>query len=376
MKSFKASKRMSALLTIICFFGVMELAVLPGPLPATGIGTQIATGNDDQPNYVVRESASRQIKKKTPSILPWIIAGGVVLAAVLVLILTKKSGDDGSVTVSEFGGHGTTDGLFDHPSGIALDSSGNVYVSDMNNRRIQKFTANGVFIKKWNFSPGLHPLGLVVSGNRLYVCDLNTTGSNLQVFDLEGNHQATWKVPDYNNLSGNPASADVDADSSGNLYVLDNINRDVVIFNSSGTVNGHFRIQRDNPWPGPNGIAIAGNQVFIAESSDNQYGNRINVFDLSGTFIRTWGGTGSGPGQFRNPIGIAVMKSDSLIVGDHNVSPTFARIQKFSFSGSYQDMIQPAQGTFYARALAVNEQAGKIYVCAGNNDSILVIDTF
>ena len=35
------------------------------------------------------------------------------------------------------------------PHGIAIDSSGNVYVADYGNNRIQKFTSNGNFITKW-----------------------------------------------------------------------------------------------------------------------------------------------------------------------------------------------------------------------------------
>ncbi len=35
------------------------------------------------------------------------------------------------------------------PTGIAVDSSGNVYVTDSGNHRIQKFDSNGNFITKW-----------------------------------------------------------------------------------------------------------------------------------------------------------------------------------------------------------------------------------
>ena len=35
------------------------------------------------------------------------------------------------------------------PSGIATDTSGNVYVTDTVNNRIQKFSSNGTFITKW-----------------------------------------------------------------------------------------------------------------------------------------------------------------------------------------------------------------------------------
>jgi hypothetical protein len=47
---------------------------------------------------------------------------------------------------------GAGDGQFSAPigpSGVAVDTANNVYVADLGNNRIQKFTANGSFITKW-----------------------------------------------------------------------------------------------------------------------------------------------------------------------------------------------------------------------------------
>ena len=38
---------------------------------------------------------------------------------------------------------------FNSPYGVAIDSSGNVYVADAWNNRIQKFNSSGSFITKW-----------------------------------------------------------------------------------------------------------------------------------------------------------------------------------------------------------------------------------
>lgn len=40
-------------------------------------------------------------------------------------------------------------GEFDTPAGVVVDPSGNVFVTDVNNERIQKFTNTGTFIRKW-----------------------------------------------------------------------------------------------------------------------------------------------------------------------------------------------------------------------------------
>jgi len=67
-----------------------------------------------------------------------------------------------------------------------VDLSGNIYVADTGNNRIQKFDTNGKFITDWGF-PGsgrgefAYPFGIAVgpSGN-VYVAD--TGNSRIQVF--------------------------------------------------------------------------------------------------------------------------------------------------------------------------------------------------
>jgi hypothetical protein len=51
--------------------------------------------------------------------------------------------------ITEWGIKGSGDGEFFDPWSIATDASGNVYVSDAGNDRIQKFDAGGTFITKW-----------------------------------------------------------------------------------------------------------------------------------------------------------------------------------------------------------------------------------
>jgi hypothetical protein len=52
-------------------------------------------------------------------------------------------------TPSSIGQKGTADGCFDCPKGVAIDSSDNIYVLDDQNCRVQKFSPDGKFLKKW-----------------------------------------------------------------------------------------------------------------------------------------------------------------------------------------------------------------------------------
>jgi DNA-binding beta-propeller fold protein YncE len=49
----------------------------------------------------------------------------------------------------KMGSIGTCDGEFDTPHTIAFDLSGNMYVTDTKNDRVQKFDSNGTFLSKW-----------------------------------------------------------------------------------------------------------------------------------------------------------------------------------------------------------------------------------
>jgi len=47
------------------------------------------------------------------------------------------------------GAPGSKDGQLKSPVGVAADGSGNLYVADTGNNRIQKFSKTGLFLAKW-----------------------------------------------------------------------------------------------------------------------------------------------------------------------------------------------------------------------------------
>ncbi|MGH9909754.1 MAG: Ig-like domain-containing protein, partial [Nitrososphaerales archaeon] len=199
---------------------------------------------------------------------------------------------------------GLGDGQFNSPSGVIVDSSGNVYVSDTLNHRIQKFDSSGNFITKWgSFGSGdgqfNQPEGTTVdSSDNVYVADQNN--NRIQKFDSNGGFLAKWG----SHCSVSTGFECVDPDGSGPLALGD----------------GQFNA--------PRGISIdSSGNIFILDSLNH----RIQKFDSSGNFITKLGSLGLDNGQFSSPRGIAVDSSGNVYVADTQNH----RIQKFAPAVTY-----------------------------------------
>ena len=85
-----------------------------------------------------------------------------------------------------WGSTGTGNGRFHKPHGVATDGSGNVYVADNCNHRIQRFDSSGKFLLKWSKKGSgdgqfNNPTGMAVDGNGcVYVVEWN--GHRVQKF--------------------------------------------------------------------------------------------------------------------------------------------------------------------------------------------------
>ncbi len=218
-------------------------------------------------------------------------------------------------------------GTFNEPWGIAVSDDGFVYVTDTWNHRIEKFDADGRFIKSWGtFGQGAGPAefygprGLAVdSKGRVYVTD--TGNKRVVVFDADGEYLAQFGAPGFE-----PGQFDepvgIAVDREGNVYVADTWNQRVQVFRPLETENmltflpykqwdvyGWFGQSLDNkPF-----IAVNGDgHVFITDPD----GFRVQEFDPEGGLIRAWGDFGSGPANFGLPSGIAFDPQGRLWVSD------------------------------------------------------------
>jgi PKD repeat protein len=275
--------------------------------------------------------------------------------------------------VTKWGSYGNGDGQFYWPAGVAVDSSGNIYVADTNNNRIEKFDSNGLYISQFgSYGSGdgqfNRPKDIAIdSSGNIYVAD--NGNRRIQKFDSSGNYLTqwgSWVIGDGKDFT----PIGVAVDSSDNVYVSDNYynNNRIVKFNSngycltqwgsSGSGNGQFS--------DPESVAIdSSDNVYVADTNNH----RIQKFDSNGNYLAQWGSYGSGNGQFVWPSGVSVDLSGNIYVVDGGN----ARIQKFDRNRNY--LMQwgsygSVNGQFNSpRGIAV-DFSGYVYVADTRNNRI------
>jgi DNA-binding beta-propeller fold protein YncE len=88
----------------------------------------------------------------------------------------------------------------------------------------------------------------------------------------------------------------------------------------------------------PTAVIVAPNgNIFVTEGHDNSPTApvaRVSKWAADGKFIKTWGSTGPGIGQFTTPHTIAIDSRGRLFVGDRQNN----RIQIFDQEGNFLDM--------------------------------------
>jgi DNA-binding beta-propeller fold protein YncE len=124
----------------------------------------------------------------------------VILAALVAIIGCGDgiTGQVGGIGEDSFilGTEGTGDGEFDRPTDVAVASDGSVYVADLYNQRIQKFTSEGVFVSEWGTGGSgdgefMDPEGVAVAPDgSVYVADAGN--HRIQKFTSEGVFVSKW----------------------------------------------------------------------------------------------------------------------------------------------------------------------------------------
>ena len=306
---------------------------------------------DSAGNIYVSDTQNSRIRQITPAgVINTFAGGGTPPTTTSASGSTPSNGDNGAATSA----------ILQTPFALAIDSSGNLYFAENADSKIRKVDSKGIITTvAGTGTPGFSgdgstatnaqmnfPTGIAVdSSGNLYIAD----SVNLRVRKIAGGSITTVAGNGNVSFGGDNGSAlkaqmngpqGVAVDTAGNVYVADTLNHEVRKIDTKGTIsavagNGSAG-SGNNQLNGPQGVAVdtAGN-VYIADT-----GNARVIKVAAGGGSSTYAGSGTpgfggdngaaGSAQLYTPTGVAVDGSGNVYIADFQNH----RIRKVSTSGT------------------------------------------
>jgi sugar lactone lactonase YvrE len=331
-------------------------AMPPTPVPGSSVSIPVSYGVavDSSGNRYFPSPNLNAVFKTSPTGVVTRIAGTGV---------PGYSGDGGPALSAQLNG----------PNNVAVDTLGNVYIADSNNCRIMKVNTSGVVTGvagngQCSYSGDDGPatiaqigpaLGLAVdSAGNLYISD--TQNAVIRKVALSGTITTVAGNGSYG-YSGDGGAATsaelngpngVAVDGSGNLYIADSHNSRIRKVNTAGIIttvagNGSEGYSGDGGAAtsaqlcDPSGVALdAGGDLYIADSCNNRIREVVpggNITTVAGTGSIGYSGDGGAAAiaQLWNPEGVAVDTSGNLYVADSGN----ARIREVKVAGTITTIV-------------------------------------
>ena len=241
---------------------------------------------------------------------------------------------------------GAAPGQFNFPRAVAADRSGNIYVADSGNNRVQVFDANGTFVREWGSTCKLDTGEGCVDGGR-------------------GQFNEPWGIA---------------VGDDGSVYVSDTWNHRVQKFTPDGqfvTTWGTFgstggELGQAGLFYGPRTVVVGLDGNVSVMDTGNK---RVQVFSPDGQFVDQWGGGGVIDGRFDEPVGLSQDAAGKWYVAD----TWNRRIQRFgeayTFEAQWPVNGWASQSVVNKPAIAVDQARGLLYAVDPENYRVLAWDT-
>jgi len=265
--------------------------------------------------YLIRLYSQNIDRKGCVIMKKYLIFISIIL---LAFLSANAAADTNYITILSFGEYGNRPGEFNYPVCLTLDKDNNLYVTDWENDRIQKFSSDGRLLKVIPEGEGEDalkldgPVGLALDskGNIIVVEQFNNRihkispeGKSLQMTGKEGNGPGEFL---------NPRGIAIDKDD--NIYVVDTGNSRIQIFALEYIKQFGKEGMGDGEFYYPRGIAFDGEgNMYVADTFHDQ----VQVFSKEGIFLRKFGESGSELGQINGTRYIAFDSKDNIYITDY-----------------------------------------------------------
>lgn len=282
---------------IIILAGLIDVAIAKSPPPGIGAGNvraniMLALDTSGSMSTMVSQGDSRY-----PVDLDFDSQGNVYVAKHYDEI--EKFGSAGEFLLlwgsTDKGNHAS--GTFDFIYSIAIDGNDNVYVSDRDNGRVQKFDTNGTYLSELTLGTSGARGVAVDSANNVYVVN---SDEHIEVFDTSGTRIANWK--DHTGYKH------IEVDNSDNVWITNRHGYKVDKYDTSGNLISSF----STPFK-PFGITADNNgDLYITDRNSH----KVYKYSPTGVELAVWGNYGSSLGEFNSPRGISKDTNGVIWVAD------------------------------------------------------------
>jgi hypothetical protein len=259
----------------------------------------------------------------------------------------------------QFGEPGSGDGQFSEPAGVAVaQASGDVYVVDRGNDRVQEFDAQGKYLAQFDGSEaptgqlsGPYSIAVDNSGGPksgdVYVADVGH--GVVDVFNAAGKYlsQLTGTPEAFAALSG------VAVDTSGDVWVYDSAGN-VDEFSDTGALLAKFNTGRETE----HGFAVDSNKdVYLLFGAESVGKYRLNGSE-SAEQLGEWGSGGRSLAVSLASGNLFLGKEDAIEEYGPYGEPFAAPVATFAtegLTGSHAIAVNSSDGTVYATEQAAGE---------------------